>query len=211
MDEFAAGTKKQLLRCNMDFAEIVKKHTSDDGSIPAGAIAALTKDITTAVGNGFVDKERYKAKLARIEELETAAQTAEDDLATASKWKERYEKLKGEYDDYRHEQDILGARPEKSKAYAELLKATGMKEEVVQMLVRTAEKTGDIDQLEMDGGKIKNAEELSKNIAQEFSFAIPTVTIEGAKPATPTSRSGGQAVDPGELPMEDYIKYRKGE
>ena len=52
-----------------NFDEIVQKHVGEDGGIPPKAIATLVSAIKTAVGNEFVDKERYKAKLTEIEEL----------------------------------------------------------------------------------------------------------------------------------------------
>ena len=46
-----------------DFEGIVKKHVDEAGNIFASAINALVSAIKNAVGNEFVDKERYKACL----------------------------------------------------------------------------------------------------------------------------------------------------
>ena len=77
-----------------DFESIIKKHAAEDGSIPAESIAKLEKAIATAVGNEFVEKSRYKAKLEEIDTLKGEKQTAEDSATTAGKWKEKYEDRK---------------------------------------------------------------------------------------------------------------------
>ena len=97
-----------------DFSEIVKKHTAEDGSIPATAIEALVTAIKQATGNEYVDKERYKAKLSEIETLKAEKQTAEDAAQTAEAWKGKHKTLKDEFDAYK-----ASVAAEKSKAAKE--------------------------------------------------------------------------------------------
>ena len=93
-------TTKNLLTMNLqfhaepgvNFEEILTKHAGEDGTIPADAIAKAAQAISSAVGRAFVAKDRYAAKLDEIDKLTTEKQTAEDDLATAKKWEERYTK-----------------------------------------------------------------------------------------------------------------------
>ena len=52
-----------------DIDSIIKKYTSEDGSIPSDAVAKLAQAVNSSVGREFVAKERYTEKLAEIESL----------------------------------------------------------------------------------------------------------------------------------------------
>lgn len=165
-----------------DFESIVKNHAADDGSIPPDAIAKLIKAISTAVGNEFVEKTRYKAKLEEIDTLKSEKQTAEDSATTAEKWKTKYEALKDEFNTYKSDQTAKETRSAKEKAYRELLKAAGITEKRIDSVIRVS----DLDGLELDDkGAIKDADKLTESIRAEWADFIPTTTTQGAQTATP--------------------------
>lgn len=164
-----------------DFEGIIKNHVSEDGSIPADAIAKLYKAITTAVGNEFVDKSRYKAKLEEIENLKNDKQTAEDNATTASKWETKYKALKDDFDQYKADQTKKEAHSAKEKAYSELLKEAGIPEKRLAAVL----KVSDVDALELIDGKIKDSEKLTESIKAEWADFIPTTMQTGANTATP--------------------------
>lgn len=171
-----------------DFESIIKNHAGEDGSIPAEAIAKLTKAISTAVGNEFVEKTRYKAKLEEIDTLKGEKQTAEDSATTAEKWKTKYEALKSEFNDYKGEQTKKESRATKEKAYRELLKAAGISEKRIDAVL----KVSDVDGVELDDkGAIKGAEELTKSVKSEWADFIVTTTTKGADTAHPPANTGG--------------------
>lgn len=167
-----------------DFESIIKSHAGEDGSIPAEAIAKLCKAINTAVGNEFVDKARYKAKLDEIDTLKTDKQTAEDSAATAEKWKTKYEAVKNDFDAYKSSQTAKETHAAKEAAYREALKAAGVSEKRIATIIKAS---GDVvDALELvDGGKIKDADKVSESIKAEWGDFITTTTESGTNFATP--------------------------
>lgn len=192
-----------------DFNKIVSDHFDGDGNIPASAINSLVTAIKTAVGNEFVDKERYKAKLNEIDTLKTEKQTAEDSAATAEKWKTKYESMKTELETVKADFDAKATRARKESAYREALKQAGVSEKRINAVVKAS---GDeIDSIELDeNGKIKNQSELSDKIKSEWEDFIVVETVSGANTAHPPANNAEEK-DPGEMSMEEYIKYRKGE
>lgn len=167
-----------------NFDEIVQKHVSEDGSIPAKAIGTLISAIKTAVGNEFVDKERYKAKLSEIEELKEGKQTAEDNVATAEKWKTKYEGIKQELADYKKSVQAKETRAQKTDAYRALLKEIGVNDKRIDAIIKVT----DLDGMEMDAdGKLKDAADLKKAAKAEWSDFIVTTHAQGAQTATPPS------------------------
>lgn len=165
-----------------DFENIVKNHVGEDGSIPTEAIAKLIKAISTVVGNEFVEKTRYKAKLEEIDTLKSEKQTAEDSATTAEKWKTKYQALKDDFDAYKSDQTAKETRSAKESAYRELLKAAGITEKRIASIL----KVSDIDSVELDDkGAIKGADKLVDSIKTEWADFIPATTTQGAQTATP--------------------------
>jgi hypothetical protein len=167
-----------------NFEEIVQKHVGEDGGIPPKAIATLVSAIKTAVGNEFVDKERYKAKLTEIEELKEGKQTAEDSVATAEKWKTKYEGIKQELADYKKSVQTKETRAQKTDAYKSLLKEIGVNDKRIAAILKVT----DLDGMELDAdGKLKDAADLRKTAKEEWSDFIVTTHTQGAQTATPPS------------------------
>ena len=169
-----------------DFENIIKNHTSEDGSIPAEAIAKLTKAISTAVGNEFVEKTRYKAKLEEIDTLKGEKQTAEDNATTAGKWKTKYDALKDEFDTFKGEQAKKESHAAKEKAYRALLKEAGVSEERIETVL----KVSDIDSVELDEkGAIKDAAKLTESVKTEWADFITTQKTKGADVSNPPANN----------------------
>lgn len=184
-----------------DFESIVKSYVNAEGFIPADAIAKLTKAISTTVGNEFVDKERYKSKLTEIDTLKSEKQTAEDNATTAGKWKEDYESLKQQFDQYKADQQNKEISVARGNAAKEILKAAGLSGKALEMAAALYKK----DALELDeSGKAKDFDSLVSAAKTEYAEVIP----KGSSYAPPAGENAGQKTDLGSLSMEDYIKER---
>lgn len=172
-----------------DIDSIIKKYTSEDGSIPSDAVAKLTQAVSSAVGREFVEKERYSKKLEEIEALKTEKQTAEDSATTAEKWKTKYQELKDDFESYKGEQAKKETRSAKEKAYRELLKQAGVSDKRLESILRVC----DVDSVEFDDkGAIKGSDKLLESIKSEWADFIPTKETKGADTANPPVNNGGQ-------------------
>ena len=169
-----------------DFEKIVNEHTDNDGNIPKAAINSVIQAIKQAVGNEFVDKDRYKAKLSEIEELKTAKQTAEDTVVTAGKWETKYKELKKDFDEYKSAQSLKETRASKTEAFKQLLTACGIPEKRQAAIIKVSESEIDNIKLTTDGS-IEGAEELTTTVKADWADFITTTVQQGAdvqKPAT---------------------------
>lgn len=174
-----------------DFEAIIRPFIGSDGNIPSTAIPQLTKAIATTVGNEFVDKTRYKAKLDEIETLKAEKQTAEDNAETAGKWQTKYNALKEDFDTYKTEQGKKETHAAKVNAYRDLLKAAGVSDKRLDAVI----KVSDIDGIELDEkGKIKNADALSKNIKTEWADFIVATQTSGANTQNPPANNGSRTM-----------------
>ena len=183
-----------------DFESIIKTHTGEDGSIPADALAKLVKAISTTVGNEFVEKARYKAKLDEIDELTGKLQTAEDSVTTADKWKVKYEAAKQDLANFKADQAKKESRAAKETAYRALLKAAGISEKRIDAVL----KVSDVDGVELnEKGEIADAKDRTKSIKEEWADFIETTEIKGAVTPKPPVNTGGHTMTVEEI---DKIK-----
>lgn len=169
-----------------DFEAIIRKHVDNDGNIPTSAINAIVTAIKLAVGNEFVDKERYKAKLSEIETLKEEKQQAEDNATTAGKWKDKHDSLKAEFDAFKNSVTAKETRAEKQKAYKAILTDVHMPEKWLERAMKGV----DFDAIELDDkGAIKNADELKQNIQKEWGDVIGTTGTQGADVNNPPNNN----------------------
>lgn len=165
-----------------DFEKLLKEHAGDDGSIPASAINAAVTAIRNVVGNEYVEKDRYKAKLTEIDSLKERQQTAEDNATTAEKWKTKYEALKDEFSEYKKAEAAKVTLAEKQDAYRALLKAEGISEKRIDSIVRVT----NFDDVKLTkDGKLEDEEAHRNTINAEWGdFKVSTET-KGAQVSTP--------------------------
>ena len=172
-----------------DFESIIKKHASEDGNIPSSAIGTLIAAIKNAVGNEYVDKERYKAKLTEIEELKEKQQTAEDSATTAGKWKEKYDKLTEDFNAFKKQIAGEKALEAKKAVLREIAKDAGLSEAGIAKAL----KYHDFDKFELDDkGAAKDKAAVLKGLKEEWPEYITTKRTEGAKTPNPPTDTGGK-------------------
>ena len=188
-----------------DIDSIIKKYTSEDGSIPSDAVAKLAQAVSSSVGREFVENERYSKKLEEIEALKTEKQTAEDSATTAEKWKTKYQALKDDFEAYKGEQTKKETRSAKEKAYRELLKQAGVSEKRLDAVLRVS----DVDSVELDDkGAVKDADKLTESIKGEWSDFIETTTTKGADTARPPASPGAAAMTKADIyKKDDHGRY----
>ena len=166
-----------------DFEKVVRKHVNDEGNIPADSIQALVQSIQKAVGEGFVTVDRYNAKKAQAEELQTKLEESEG-------LQGKYDKLKNDFDTYKGEQEAKETRIKKQDAYKEILKKAGIPEKRFAVILKTV----DLDELKISSdGKLENEDKVEKSVKEEWSDFIVTTQETGVNSANPPSNNGGKS------------------
>lgn len=113
-------------------------------------------------------------------------------------WKDKHDKVKKEFDDYKKEQMQKETKSAKETAYRELLKSAGINEKRIDAVMKVT----DLSSVELDDGKIKNAEELRKSIKEEWADFVVTTNQRGADQKNPPANNGGA------LSRDDIFKIK---
>ena len=131
------------------------------------------------------DLARYKAdaeKLPGVQaELENLKAKGDDG------WKDKHDKVKKEFDDYKREQMQKETKSAKESAYRELLKSAGISEKRIDSVLKVT----DLSSVELEDGKIKNADDLKKSIKEEWADFVVTTKQKGADTKDPPANNGG--------------------
>lgn len=131
------------------------------------------------------DAEKFTAAQTQLEEaqkeLEFLKNNGGDD------WQKKYESEHKAFEDYKTEQSNKEILNNKQKAYKELLKGSGISEQVIDELAELAK----YDELTLDeDGKITDAEKLSESIKSKYSKFIVDTNTQGAQTVNPPSNNG---------------------
>lgn len=154
-------------------------------------------------------RDQYKADAEKLPEVQKQLDTANAQLESANKdsWKVKYDALKEDFDAYKADQTAKEAHGAKEAAYRELLKAAGISDKRIAAVL----KVSDVDSVEIgEDGKIKDSEKLTESIKTEWADFIQTTTPTGPNTPNPPANNPNDK-NPGEMSMEEYIKFRKGE
>ena len=129
-----------------------------------------------------------------------------DDLKAAGDggYKEKYEKEKKAFEDFKNEQTAKETKKAKENAYRELLKAAGVSEKRIPAILKVT----DLNSVELDGDKVKDADKLTETVKTDWADFIESSNTSGANTNNPPANKTGDSKDLGSLSMEDYIKER---
>lgn len=149
------------------------------------------------------DVSKYKADAGKL----ATVQKELDDLKAAGDggYKEKYEKEKKAFEDFKNEQTAKETKVAKENAYRELLKAAGVNEKRIPAILKVT----DLNSVEIEGDKVKDAEKFTESIKADWADFIESSNTSGADTNNPPANNSGDSKDLGSLSMEEYIKERK--
>lgn len=155
----------------------------------ADEIIAAHVEVTDALKE---ERDRYKALAEKAEALEAEAET----LRKGDGYKEKYEALKREYDDYRTQTETGAIHRSKEAAYRQLLKSAGISEKRIDAVL----KVSDVDSLELaEDGTIVDADKRLEAIKSEWSDFIVSEGTLGADTPPSTGSTGGSTMTKAEI------------
>ena len=131
------------------------------------------------------DRDTYKEDAGKLKEVQKEL----DELKAKGDdgWKEKHDKLKGEFDQYKTDVQAKETQAAKEKAYRDILKDAGLSEKGIAKAIKYAE--WDKIELEADG-KLKGANDHIKAVKEEWAEYVTTTTTTGAKTSTPPANNG---------------------
>lgn len=168
-------------------------------------VDALKKDLDTAKD----DAEKYKADAEKLPGVEKELNDLKEAAKKDGSFEKKYNDLKTEYDKYKNDVDTEKTTAKKTAAYKALLKEAGVSEKRIDTIL----KVSDISGIELaEDGKIKDAEERTKSIKEEWADFIETDGRRGADTKTPPEDNGGNGDKPSRAAQlyKEYLANKYG-
>ena len=157
----------------------------------ADAVDKIIAGHTASIEALREERDTYKAQAQNAE----AVQKELDDLKASAANKD-FDKLQKEYDEFKATVEKEKVHAEKEAAFKQVLKDIGIPERHYGKVCRC----NDIDELELEDGKIKNVKELAKSIRSEWGDFVETTSTTGATtPTPPTQTVGGTTMSKKEI------------
>lgn len=114
---------------------------------------------------------------------------------------EEYKTLKQSFDDYKAEIANKQAKEAKEKAVRAFYESKGIAGKNLEIAMRGSR--AEIDGIELDGDKIKDASTLDALVKGDFSGLVATTTTKGANTANPPANNGGTKLTKAEIYARD--------
>jgi len=191
---------------NANVKEILSKAGVDSEHMK-DAVNEIIEGHTTSIEALREERDGYKEKAQKVEDLEKQLEKAQKDLKEATsddseqKYKTKYEMLKEEFKEYKKDVEAKATKESKAKAYKDILKEAGISEKRIDAVL----KVSDVDSIELDDeGKVKDKDDLLKSIKEEWSDFIQTADVQGAKTDNPPANTGGSKT----LTKDDIMKVK---
>ena len=132
-----------------------------------------------------VERDTFKEKAGQYDdvkkELDGLKANPTDD------WKEKHDKVKKEFDDYRDGITAEKTLASKRTAYKKLIEETGIKgDKLINLILNSV----DFSKVELEGEAIKESEKLTETIKTEYAEYIGVKGVEGAKVENPPAKTG---------------------
>lgn len=144
------------------------------------------------------DRDSYKEDAEKLKDVQKEL----DDLKAKGDdgWKEKHDRLKVEFDQYKNDVQAKETKAAKEAAYRAVLKDANLSEKGIEKAIKYAE----WDKIELgEDGKLKGANDHIKAVREEWAEYVTTTTTTGAKTSTPPANTGGAKLTKAEIYAKD--------
>lgn len=146
----------------------------------------------TETVSGLKDSlEKAEAAAKDLPGVQKELDAAKADLEAAKKdgWRDKHDALKKEFEDYKTGVTAKETRAAKEAAARAYYESKGITGKALEIAMRGS--GAEIEALELEEGKIKDAAALEALVKGDFSGLVSTTTTTGANTANPPANNGG--------------------
>lgn len=136
------------------------------------------------------ERDKYKEDADKFNAVKAELDTLKQQTAGTDSYKEKFEALQKEYDEFKATVESKETTAKKESAFRNILKDIGIPEKRIDAVV----KVSDIKGIELDGEGIKDEATLKESLKKEWSDFITTTKVEGVPSANPPSSTGKTAM-----------------
>ncbi len=152
-------------------------------------------------------KQQREEAEGRAKEADSLREQLEEARAGAAEdggWKARFEAEHAAFEEFKQATEAKAKEAEKAGLYRQLLRDAGVDARRIDSVMRVT----DLSKVEVEDGRLKDAEALKQGIGTEWADFIATTGTVGTNPPTPPREEGG-AKDPADMTTAEYMAYKR--
>lgn len=163
----------------MNIKQILK-----NAGLEESVVNSLAETINAEIPKEFVKKEQYNKKVQLIDSMQEKINDFEAKAESINKdeYKDKYEALVSEFDQYKADIQNKETRANKSNLLNAKLKESGVTN---PKLISLLSKEFDLDKIEIEDNNIKDWDNILNPIKESYSDFFETTGISGAEPTKP--------------------------
>lgn len=146
-------------------------------------IIAAHTEVTDALKE---ERDKFKANAEKLPDIEKELTELKAKMDGEDPYKDKYEALQKEYEDYKAEVSNKETTAKKESSFRKILKEIGIPDKRIDSVL----KVSDINGIELTDEGIKDEETLKAKLKEEWSDFIATTKTEGVPSANPPSNTG---------------------
>lgn len=146
-------------------------------------IIAAHAEVTDALKE---ERDKFKANAEKLPDIEKELTDLKAKMDGEDPYKDKYEALQKEYEDYKAEVSNRETTAKKESSFRKILKEIGIPDKRIDSVL----KVSDINGIELTDEGIKDEETLKAKLKEEWSDFIATTKTEGVPSANPPSNTG---------------------
>lgn len=154
---------------------------------------------TDTVDGLKADVAKYKADAEQFPKVQRELDTLK--AAGDGGYQEKYEKVKKDFDDYKAEISAKETKAAKEKAVRAYYESKGITGKSLDIAIRGS--GAEIDALELEDGKIKDAKALDELISGTFAGLVSTTETRGANTSNPPANNSGVSMTKADIYKKD--------
>lgn len=151
------------------------------------------------------DLGKYKTKAEGYDEVKKELDEIKKTTGKEDSYKVKYETLKQEFDDYKKDITNKETLAKKSDAYRKLLSEVGINGKLLDKVLAVTK----LDEIELDGENIKDADKVTDSIKEEWGDFIVKTKQEGETPKTPPKGTGSKMTKEQVMAIKDTAERQK--
>jgi uncharacterized protein YhaN len=132
------------------------------------------------------ERDKLKEDVAKMPDMEKELKTLKEQVAGIDPYKDKFEALQKEYDDFKADVESKQTTAKKESAFRHILKDIGIPDKRIDSVL----KVSDINGIELTEDGIKDEETLKESLKKEWSDFIAVKTTEGVPSANPPTSTG---------------------
>lgn len=148
------------------------------------------------------ERDQYKEQADKLPDLQKQLEEAKATAKDQSGWQKKYEEEHKAFEDFKTQTESEKTQAAKASAYRDMLEKAGIDPKRIKSILKLT----DLSEVEMEDGKLKDADKLEETAKSEWADFIVKTRTEGSKPETPPE--GGKVPEGADPKLAERMQAR---